>query len=145
MQILVFQLTRALSNSGTGGCAFSKSGLDMMTSSNGTIFRVTGYLCGEFIGLRWILHKRPVTRRFDVFFDLHPNKRLSKQWWGWWFETPSYPLWRHRNEMPRRQREMSQQRCRCWLIQSSAVKTRSNLSLYYVWHCNNSGGKCIKY
>ena len=41
--------------------------------------------------------QRPVTRSFDVFFDLHPNKRLSKQWWGWWFETPSCPLWRHRN------------------------------------------------
>ena len=25
------------------------------------------------------------------------NKRLSKQWWGWWFETLSCPLWRHRN------------------------------------------------
>ena len=43
--------------------------------------------------------QRPVTRGFDVFFDLHPNKRLSKQWWGWWFETPSFPLWRHRNVM----------------------------------------------
>ena len=31
--------------------------------------------------------QRPVTRSFDVFFDLHLNKRLSKQWWGWWFET----------------------------------------------------------
>ena len=41
--------------------------------------------------------QRPVTRSFDVFFDLHPNKRLSKEWWGWWFETPSCPLWRHRN------------------------------------------------
>ena len=41
--------------------------------------------------------QRPVTRSFDVFFDLHPNKRLSKQWRGWWFETPSCPLWRHRN------------------------------------------------
>ena len=20
-----------------------------------------------------------------------------KQWWGWWFETPSHPLWRHGN------------------------------------------------
>ena len=39
--------------------------------------------------------QRPVTRSFDVFFDLHPNKRLSKQWWGWWFETPSCPLWRY--------------------------------------------------
>ena len=41
--------------------------------------------------------QRPVTRSFDVYFDLHPNKRLSKQLWGWWFETQSSPLWRHRN------------------------------------------------
>ena len=41
--------------------------------------------------------RRPVTRSFDVFFDLRPNKQLSKQWWGWWFETPSCPLWRHCN------------------------------------------------
>ena len=40
--------------------------------------------------------QRPVTRSFDVFFDLRLNKRLSKQSWGWWFETPSRPLWRHR-------------------------------------------------
>ena len=24
-------------------------------------------------------------------------KRLSKQWWGWWFETPSSPWWPHCN------------------------------------------------
>ena len=36
-----------------------------------------------------------VTRSFAVFFDLRPNKRLSKQWWGWRFETLSSPLWRH--------------------------------------------------
>ena len=41
--------------------------------------------------------QRPVMRSFDVFFDLRLNKRLSKQWWGWWFETPSRPLWRHCN------------------------------------------------
>ena len=41
--------------------------------------------------------QRPVTRSFDVFLDLSPNKRLSKQWWGWWFETPSRPLCRHCN------------------------------------------------
>ena len=41
--------------------------------------------------------QRPVTRSFDVFFDLRLNKRLSKQSWGWWFETVSCPLWRHRN------------------------------------------------
>ena len=42
--------------------------------------------------------QRPVTRSFDVFFDLRLNKRLSKQWWGWWFETLSRPLWRHCHE-----------------------------------------------
>ena len=33
--------------------------------------------------------QRPVTRSFEVFFDLRLNKRLSKQSWGWWFETLS--------------------------------------------------------
>ena len=39
--------------------------------------------------------QRPVTRSFDVFFDLRLNKRLSKQSGGWWFETPSCSLWCH--------------------------------------------------
>ena len=39
-----------------------------------------------------------MTRSFHVFFDLLLNKRLSKQWRGWWFETLSRPLWRYRNE-----------------------------------------------
>ena len=42
--------------------------------------------------------QRPVTRSFDVYFDMRPNKRLSKQSGGWWFETQSRPLWRHRND-----------------------------------------------
>ena len=41
--------------------------------------------------------QRPVTRSFDVYFDLRPNKWLSKQSWGWWFVTLSCSLWRHRN------------------------------------------------
>ena len=69
----------------------------MMTSSNGNIFRVTGPLCGEFTGPGEFPAQRPVTRSFDVFFDLRPNKRLSKQPWGWWFETPSWSLWRQCN------------------------------------------------
>ena len=43
--------------------------------------------------------QRPVTRSFDVFFDLRLNKRFSKQSWGWWFETLPRPLWRHSNAM----------------------------------------------
>ena len=63
----------------------------MMTSSNGSIFGVTGHLCGEFPS------QRPVTRSFDGFFALRLNKRLSKQSWCWWFETPSRSLLRHCN------------------------------------------------
>ena len=42
-----------------------------MTSSTGSIFRVTGPFRGEFTG------PRPVTRSFDVFFDLRSNRQLS--------------------------------------------------------------------
>ena len=42
--------------------------------------------------------QRPVMRSFDVLFDQRLNQLLSKQWWGWWFETLSRPLWRHRND-----------------------------------------------
>ena len=43
--------------------------------------------------------RRPVTRKFDAFFDQRPNKGLNKQWWGWWIEKPSSPLWRHCNAL----------------------------------------------
>ena len=69
----------------------------MMTSSNGSIFRVTDPLCGEFTGPGEFPTQRPVTRSFDVFFDLRLNKRLSKQPGGWWFETLSWSLWRQCN------------------------------------------------
>ena len=69
----------------------------MMTSSNGNIFRVTGYFCGNLPITCEFPAQRPVTRSFDVFFDLRPNKHLSKQWRCWWFETSSHLLWRHSN------------------------------------------------
>ena len=40
----------------------------------------------------------PVTRSFDVLFDLPLDQQLSKQWRRQWFETPSRSLWRHCNE-----------------------------------------------
>ena len=72
----------------------------VMTSSNGNIFRVTDHLCGEFTVHRWI----PRTKASDaeLMFSLIGalNKRLSKQSWGWWFETLSGTLWRHCNDSP---------------------------------------------
>ena len=41
--------------------------------------------------------QRQVTWSFDVFFDLRLSKRLSKQSWGWWFDTLSRQIWRHCN------------------------------------------------
>ena len=71
---------------------------DMMASSNGNIALLAicagnSPVTGEFPT------QRPVTRSFDVLYDLRLNEQLSKQSWGWWFETPSSQLWRHSNEL----------------------------------------------
>ena len=52
-----------------------------MTSSNGSIFRVSGPLCGEFTNHRWIPRAKAATRRFDVFFDLCLNNRKLRDLW----------------------------------------------------------------
>ena len=67
----------------------------MMTSSNGNIFRVTGRLCGEFTGHRWIPRTKASDAELWCFMRL--IKRLSKRSRGWWFETTLRPLWRHCN------------------------------------------------
>ena len=69
----------------------------MMALSNGNIFRLTGHLCREFTGRRWIPRRKASDAELWCFFYLRPNKRLSKRSWGWWFETPSRSLWRHCN------------------------------------------------
>ena len=59
--------------------------------------------------------QRPVTRSFGVFFDLRLNKRLSKQSWGWWFETLSRSLWRHCNAAADTWTSHCYSYCRSWL------------------------------
>ena len=51
--------------------------------------------------IKWkhFLRYWPFVRGFDVYFDLLLNKRLSKQSWGWWFETPSCPSWWYCNAL----------------------------------------------
>ena len=72
----------------------------MMTSSNGSIFRVTGLCVGNSPVTCVFPSQRPVTRSFDSFFDVRLNKPLAKQSWGWSFETPSRSLWSHCNVLP---------------------------------------------
>ena len=102
----------------------------MMTSSNGSIFRVTGHLCGEFTGNSPVPGEfpvqRPVTRSFDVFFDLRLNKRLSEQSWGWWFETLPRPLWRHCNATQWRHLLM-----KCTHKKSHIVHFRTNYTKFW--------------
>ena len=57
--------------------------LDIMKSSNGNIFRVAGPCAGNSPVTCEFPAQRPVTRSFDVLFDLRMNERLSKQLWGW--------------------------------------------------------------
>ena len=87
---LVIQWGATVSGSGMSPCR-------MMTSLNGNICRVTGILYGEFTCPGEFPPKRPVTRSFDVFFDLCLNKEVSKQSRGWWSETQSSSLWRRCN------------------------------------------------
>ena len=61
-------------------------------------FSVLLAICvGNSPGIGEFPAQRLVTRNLDDFFDLHLNKWLSKQGWGWWFEMPSHQLWRHCN------------------------------------------------
>ena len=72
--------------------------LHMMTSSNGNFSALLAICAGNSPVTGEFPTQRPATRSFDVFFDLRLNKLLSKQWWSWWFETLSRPLWRHCND-----------------------------------------------
>ena len=65
--------------------------------------------------------QRPVTRSFDAFFDLRLNKRLSKQSWGWWFETLPRPFWRHSNDL-------HQTICKCPSTKHRAAFTNDNFA-----------------
>ena len=69
----------------------------MMTSSNGKFSTLLAICVGNSPVTGEFPAHRPVTWSFDVFFDLCLNERLSKQSWGWGFEMPSCPLWRHSN------------------------------------------------
>ena len=75
--------------------------------------------------------QRPVTRSFDVFFDLHLNKRLSKQSWGWWFEMLPCPLWRHCNDNTRNRGSLaySTDIYKIILVQHYTVVMKINISI----------------
>ena len=90
---------------------------------------VQGIVTGEFPA------QRPVTRSFDVFFDLHLNKWLSQQRWGWWFETSSCPLWRHGNASISPQSQCKHNRwCPDVVEYMAAHVYQSRYQAYGHWH-----------
>ena len=54
---------------------------------------------GKINGVSWWRHQMETFSALLAifFFDLRLNKQLSKQSWGWWYEMPPHPLWRHSN------------------------------------------------
>ena len=98
------------------------------------------------------LHKKPVTRSFDLFFDLHPNKCLSKQWRCWWFETPSRSLWSHCNVKCRRlhyriKRKTWNVKPKCLICFQRHAHVYSRTSTEWFWTNNMHDlyGCCAKY
>ena len=105
-----------------------------------TFSRVTGHLCGNSPVTGEFPTQRPVTRSFDVVFDLRQNKRLSKQTWGWWFETPSHPLWRNCNDaiasVPRKQTwgcmgKWPMWITRSWLFNCKRINHKSPVCIFH--------------
>ena len=63
----------------------------IMTSSNGTFFRVAGHLCGEFTAHRCITSQRASNADFSCFFDVGLHELLNKYSNGKRFETTWHP------------------------------------------------------
>ena len=85
-----------------------------------------------------------MARSFDISFDLRLNKRLSKQTWDWWFETPSRASWRHRIDGWQDANKTMCQPCRwatCILPQNLPVSTSGGFH-YSIWHLDE---KCDRW
>ena len=62
------------------------------------------------------------------------NKRLSKQWWHWWFERPSRLLWRHCN-----MKQITYHIINIPLIVMTArVQFPTRIHELPFWHCNDN-------
>ena len=64
---------------------------DITMPPNRNIFCVNGLCEGKPPVTGIFPSQRPVTRRFDVFFEVHLNKPMNKQWSCRWYETPLCP------------------------------------------------------
>ena len=66
-------------------------------TSGYSLMAIHGYNCIHLSQRAECSNHGGLITHVDNRYDLRLNKRLSKQSWGWWFETLSRPLWRHCN------------------------------------------------
>ena len=97
-----------------------------MTSSNGNIFLVNGHLCEEFTGHRWIPRTKASDAKLWCVLWSALNKRLSKQWWGCWFESWKYFL----TQVPPRFRKISKQQRPLWMLREVPIANYNRISSY---------------
>ena len=81
--------------------------------------------------------QRPVTRSFDVFFDLCLNQKLSKQWIRRWFETLSCSSWRHCNVYTNDEQGIRQPR-KAFLLTETFVNMIQLRNETFEWHHMNT-------
>ena len=81
-------------------------------------------LCWFYWSFYWWIKD---VQSINHFFDLYMNKRLSDQPRGWWFETPSRPLWRHCNDIDKFCYDYSW--CNTWMFN---MMTSSNGNIFRV-------------
>ena len=91
-----------------------------------TLFALLAICAGNSPATGELPSQRPVTRSFDVFFDLRLNKRLSKQSRRRWFETQSRSSWRHCNVYKSLALEIRAPRGACFVPRKTLSDTITN-------------------
>ena len=93
-------------------------------------FHPTGVVNLAFVAISILHIPLPYHRCMVVFsYDLRRNKRLNKQSWGWWFETPLLSFWRHCNVCS----ESDMKQNACLLYEHKALLARVVYALTFDW------------
>ena len=89
--------------------------------------------------------QRPVTRRFDFFFDLRLNKRMSTLSRRRWFETLSRSLWRHCNDLIRENPPQTQAETNRRWVHSGNILHLNDLARLGAWATIAGTVQCQNY
>ena len=77
-----------------------------------------------------------------LLWSVRPNKWLSKQSWGWRFETPSRSLWRHCNGFLPKNPDQYCAMSQCLTAPNEKSILSSELHVYLYYRCCQTGFYC---